>query len=77
MEAVCEFDRIFSRNVPHISEMMFLSLDLMSFMNCLEVCKSWYDLLLSKPFNTSSQKLCIDFEKKLLEKITFTVEGGK
>ena len=55
MEAVCEFDRIFSRNVPHISEMMFLSLDFMSFMNCLEVCRSWHDLLISKPFKTMTK----------------------
>ena len=57
MEAVCEFDRLFSRNVPHISEMMFLSLDLMSFMNCLEVCKSWHDLLISKPFKAMTKNI--------------------
>ena len=51
----CEFDRIFTKSVPHILEKIFLMLDFKSFMNCLKVCKSWNDLLISKTFQRKTK----------------------
>ena len=46
----CEFDRLFTRNVPHVLEKVFFSLDYASFKNCLEVSMLWQDLLTSESF---------------------------
>ena len=53
----CELDRILTMNVPHIPEKIFLSLDFKSFMNCLEVCKSWNDLLISETYQTKTKNV--------------------
>ena len=73
METVCEFDRLFSRNVPHIQEKMFLSLDFTSFINCLEVCKSWNDLLISKPFKKMNKNI---FSLEIHTQLIKTAEEG-
>ena len=46
----CTFDTLFSKNVPHLLEKIFLSLDYKSYKRCLEVSKLWNDLLTSKSF---------------------------
>ena len=46
----CAFDMIFEKNVIHIHEKIFLSLDIKSFKNCLRVCKQWNQLLTSEDF---------------------------
>ena len=43
----CEFDRVCTRNVPHILENIFFSLDYKSFKACKEVCKTWNELMAS------------------------------
>ena len=50
MAPACEFDRLFTKKVPHIHEKIFFSLDYESFKNCVEVSKSWNDLLTSDNF---------------------------
>ena len=45
MEASCSFDTLFTKNVPHIMEKIFLSLDPASFKACLDVSKSWNEVL--------------------------------
>ena len=45
MSNICAFDTLLKRNVPHILEMIFLSLDYESFKTCHEVCSAWYKLL--------------------------------
>lgn len=45
-----EFDRLFTKCVPHLFEMIFLSVDYESFTMCLEVSRSWRDLLTSESF---------------------------
>ena len=50
MAPSCEFNRLFNKSVPHILEKIFLSLDFESFVNCLEVSKSWNDILRSESF---------------------------
>ena len=44
------FGALITKNVPHITEKIFLSLDYNSFKNCLEVSKSWQELLKSETF---------------------------
>ena len=46
----CEFDRLLTRNVPHILEKIFFSIDYASFKKCLEVSKSWNDILKTESF---------------------------
>ena len=46
----CKFDRLLLKNLPHIHGDIFFSLDYDSFKNCLEVSKSWNDLLTSEYF---------------------------
>ena len=41
----CAFGTLFTRNVPHILERIFLSLDYYSFNECLNVNKAWNGLL--------------------------------
>ena len=41
------FDKFFLRNVPHILEKIFFSLDYMSFKTCMRVNKTWRDLLIT------------------------------
>ena len=41
----CAFDILFTRNVPHILEHIFLYLDYESYKTCLGVCNDWLDLL--------------------------------
>ena len=66
MAAVCEFDKLFTKTVPHIFENIFLSLDCKSFLNCLEVSKSWNDLLTTESFLRMGKSIfCEDIQKDL------------
>ena len=44
------FDLLFEKNVPHILEKIFLSIDYRSFLSCLKVSKRWTQLLTSESF---------------------------
>ena len=44
----CAFDKLFSKNVPHILEKIFLSLDYESYKTCMEVSSVWNKLLVSE-----------------------------
>ena len=46
----CAFDTMFTKNVPHIQEKIFFSLDYNSFKACVEVSKSWNAVLTSEKF---------------------------
>ena len=46
----CAFDILFAKNVPHILEKIFFSLDYKSFKKCPEVSKSWNNLIKSERF---------------------------
>ena len=44
------FDTLFSKNVSHILEKIFLSLDYESFKNCMYVSTTWHELLTSETY---------------------------
>ena len=54
---ICEFDKLFKRNVPHILENIFFSLDFNSLRTCGEVCNKWKELMALR-----------SYQDKLLEK---------
>lgn len=43
-------------NVPHIQEEIFLSLDIQSFKNCHQVCKTWNNFLSDESFHLRAKK---------------------
>ena len=60
------FDTLFTRNVPHILQKIFLSLDLDSFMSCLKVSKTWNQVLTSDTIKRRAKNL---FESCLFDAI--------
>ena len=48
------FNVLLMKNVPHIIEKIFLSLDYASFKNCLKVCNGWEEMLTSEEMNKKS-----------------------
>ena len=40
-------EKLRTKNVPHIFEKIFLSMDYKSFKTCFEVCKMWSEFILS------------------------------
>ena len=76
----CAFDTLFTKKVPHILEMIFLSLDYYSFNECLEVNKAWNGLLGSESYKVKAKLLFhkeIEEENKELFKATVFGEIGK
>ena len=55
--ANCEFDRLFTRSVPHILEGIFFSLDHDSFEACQKVCMAWNELHSSEPYQQKKKEL--------------------
>ena len=45
----CGFDQLLTKNVPHILEKIFLSLDIESIKNCMRVCQAWNNVLSTYP----------------------------
>ena len=70
------FDTLLSKNVPHILEKIFFSLDYESFKTCHEVSTTWNELLTSASFVTRTKSEfyedILEDEKKLF---TASVEG--
>ena len=73
--ALGEFSVLFNKNVPHILENIFFSLNYDSFVSCGKVCKTWHELLKTKSYRViSKEKL---EEKNDEEKlIRFTKAGN-
>ena len=46
----CAFEKLFTKNVPHILEHIFFSLDYTSYKTCLNVNTIWHKLLTSKRY---------------------------
>ena len=65
------FDKLLYKNVPHILEKIYLSLDYESYKECFEVCRTWNEILTSKRYlkigkSVFQDKISED-ERKLLE----------
>ena len=64
------FDILFSRNVPHILDIIFFSLDYKSFKTCMKVCIAWNDLLKSEVYKIKGKTFfheeILKDEKRLL-----------
>ena len=58
------FDRLFSRNVPHILEKIFFYLDYNSFQQCVRVNTTWHELLASDSYRKKAKSL---FCKEILK----------
>ena len=71
---VCEFDKLFTKCVPHILEKIFFSVDYKSFKNCARVCRSWNDLLTSESLRRISKS--VFFEDILDELMQAAGEGN-
>ena len=68
MNALWEFDRLFTKTVLHILEKIFLSLDCKSCINCLEVSRSWDDMLTSESFQRRGKYIfCEDIREELMQ----------
>ena len=62
-----KFETLFNKNVPHILEKIFYSLDYDSFMESKKVCKAWNILLSSKSYDEMAIKMLT--EKKNQDKL--------
>ena len=51
------FNKLFKRNVPHILEMIFFSLDFKSYKNCQKVCQDWRGLFSFEPFENKAESV--------------------
>ena len=51
----CHFEILFTKNVPHILENIFLSLDFESYNECLRVNKAWNKLLNSESYRKKAR----------------------
>ena len=68
--AACEFDKLFTKSVPHILEKIFFSLDFASFMKCHQVSNNWNELLTSESFKRLGKAMfCEDAERELVHAI--------
>ena len=55
----CDFDRLFTKSVPHILEKIFFSLDYESFMACGKVCTAWKKLHSSESYQQRADELLV------------------
>ena len=67
------FSKLLTRKVPHIHEMILLSLDYKTFKNCQGVCETWDELMASESFR---KKAYLAYKKKMdLELVTYASKG--
>ena len=62
--STCGFDKLLSKNIPHIFERIFFSLDYKSFKACSEINKSLKELLTSRYFRKRARSV---FSTEVLE----------
>ena len=60
----CYIEMLFTKNVPHILEKIFLSMDFDSFNECLRVNNAWNELLNSESFQKKARSV---FQKEIPE----------
>ena len=72
----CAVEIFFRRNVPHILEKIFLSLDYESYKTCMEVSNKWQNLLTS---NSYQRKAKILFQNEITadeKKLRYAAQYG-
>ena len=72
----CAFDIIFRKNVPHILENIFFSLDYQSFKKCMDVNRTWRELLSTPSYQKELEKMLIE-KNKNEELLYFAAKEGK
>ena len=60
----CGFGTLFAKNLPHILEKIFFSLDYTSYNRCMLVSKIWNKLLTSEPYQKKGRSV---FKDEILE----------
>ena len=73
----CPFDKLFAKNVPHIVENIFLSLDYESFKKCMRVSNAWKKILTSQPIQQKAKSVYKDGIKKDEMMLWYHSRGGK
>ena len=73
MAAACEFDKLFTKFVPHILEKIFFSMDYKSYKKCLEVSKSWSNLFTSESFLRRGKSV---FSEDIKEELRLAARWG-
>ena len=69
----CAFDKLFTKNVLHIFEKIFFSLDHKSFKASRMVCKTWTAIFLSVPFQRKAREMEeMEEDERSLSISTFT-----
>ena len=72
----CALDKLFSRNVPHILEKIFFSLDYESYKKCYEVSHTWNEILTSEQYLRIGKSV---FQEEISEdetKLSIAIEKG-
>ena len=62
----CAFEKLFTKNVPHILEQIFFSLDYKSYTSCLDVSNTWKQLLTSDSYQQRAKSaFAFEFQTEL------------
>ena len=72
----CDFDKLFTRSVPHILEKIFFSLDYDSFMDCGKVCVAWEELHSSNLYKQEAYKLLEEKRRKEQKLCQYSYDGN-
>ena len=70
----CNFDTLFLKNVPHILEKIFFSLDYKSFKKCLGVSSAWNKQLASATFIVRAKPV---FDEEIKEEQSRLVDASE
>ena len=70
----CSFDNLFSKNVLHVLEKIFISLDYKSYKKCLKVNNEWNRVLTSQSFRMKGKLV---FHRKILKDTLLLYHAAK
>ena len=73
----CGFHTLFTKNVPHILELVFFSLDYESYKTCLEVSTTWNRLLTSEAYKRTAKSVFAEDILKDEKQLWFASREGK
>ena len=70
----CSFDNLFSKNVLHVLEKIFISLDYKSYKKCLKVNNEWKGVLTSQSFRMRGKLV---FHREILKDTLLLYHAAK